>query len=406
MKIDNFDKNSDSLRDALSYISADVGHTIVIHLDFYFFKTKHFNKICADITQLFSIGIKIILVFDVYKYHQDEIPISNKEITEVTKNHTKKLFLLQKTLNMVPIVNGNFIKPISKGVINGKDLLYNGRIKNIHNDRIEIQSAQNVVLLSNLAISDTKNIYLLSSVEIAQKVATAINAVKLIFLSDLSSVKMKMPTFLTSQTHEEYQKESLQLKNIIKITFDFVSCNKARAHILDYTLENSLLKELFTRTGCGILVASDKYDYIRGATSSDIDGIFNLIEKINTNKQLISKTRTWIKNSIKDFLIMEIDGFVVSCLCCKINEKEQSAFISSMATHKSYQRQKRADKLLKYAIKNLKKSKINKIFTQSTQSVEWFVQRGFGVIKYDRLPPVYQKIYDRSRNSKILQKLL
>ncbi|RLA06255.1 MAG: amino-acid N-acetyltransferase [Gammaproteobacteria bacterium] len=406
-----FDNSSHILREALTYIGADIGKVIVIHLPYYIFKDENFNIICQDIVTLFSIGVKIVLVFNVDKNSAD-LPIDEKQIKKLLKNSGILKHQLQQSLTKNKqnkrIISGNFLLAKSVGIIDGVDLINRAKIRGVASDDIKEQlQNNNILIVDNLAITSSGSIKAISSLSVASKIAQGIVADKLIFLTDLKrNTAYNLPINLTTNEAKNFKTDDKDLTKIIKHSIDFTHHNLSRAHILNYHYKNSLLRELFTRDGCGFLISSDKYDYIREATTVDINDIHKLLKNEGAGQKLLKKDKKDILQKISTFWVMEIDGFVTSCLSCEFDDKNNYVFVSSMVTHSAYQNQGRACKLLKYVEKKATDKNIKKIFTQSTRSIDWFQQRAYMIVPISNLPTDKQQMYDTQRNSKILMKML
>jgi amino-acid N-acetyltransferase len=85
----------------------------------------------------------------------------------------------------IRVVGGNFITAKPVGVVDGVDLQYSGQVRKIDAEGIRAQlGLGNIVLLSCIGSSPTGEIFNLAMEEVAEAVATALLADKLIFLSD------------------------------------------------------------------------------------------------------------------------------------------------------------------------------------------------------------------------------
>ena len=71
-----------------------------------------------------------------------------------------------------------------------------------------------------------------------------------------------------------------------------------RCHLLSYRDDGALLKELFTRDGCGSLIYRDDYESIRTANIDDVGGILELIQPLEQKGVLVRRSRELLENEI------------------------------------------------------------------------------------------------------------
>jgi amino-acid N-acetyltransferase len=80
------------------------------------------------------------------------------------------------------------------------------------------------------------------------------------------------------------------------------------------------------------------------------------------------------------------------------------AEVACVATHPQYRDGGRAALLLTHVEKTAKKRGLKKLFVLTTQTAQWFVEKGFASAKLDQLPSKKQQLYNYQRNSKIFIK--
>ena len=90
----------------------------------------------------------------------------------------------------IRVASGNFIVARPRGVVDGVDMLYTGEVRTIEADAIRRRLDHNeLVLISPLGYSPTGEIFNLILEDVAAECAIALQAEKLIILTDETGVK-------------------------------------------------------------------------------------------------------------------------------------------------------------------------------------------------------------------------
>jgi amino-acid N-acetyltransferase len=177
-----------------------------------------------------------------------------------------------------------------------------------------------------------------------------------------------------------------------------------RVHLIDRTINGALLLELFSRDGIGTLISATAFEELRQATLSDIGGILELIKPLELQGILAKRTREKIEMEIADYIVIERDGLIIGCTALHPNEQKHFGAIACLAVHADYQGSRRGNRMLEYAYLKAKQLKLEKLFVLSTQTMHWFIERGFLSIAISDLPEQLKVLYNPQRNSKILCK--
>jgi len=178
----------------------------------------------------------------------------------------------------------------------------------------------------------------------------------------------------------------------------------SRVHLVNRIINGALLLELFTRDGFGTLISSTPFEELRPATLNDIGGILELIKPLEQQGILAKRSREKIETEIADYFVIERDGLVIGCLALHAHLPRQVGVLACLAVHNEYQRSARANRLLDYAYRKAKQLHLKKLFVLSTQTVQWFKERGFTSSDVESLPEPLKALYNPQRNSKILCK--
>lgn len=423
-------------RDSSPYIHAHRNKTFVIFFSGEMVQDDCYNLI-HDFSLLKSLGIRLVLVHGIRP--QIDLRLNQQNITSSFSNNLritddKALQCVKEAAGLVrveveallsmglanspmagakiKVASGNFViaKPI--GVIDGIDYKHTGKVRRIEAAAIHQQLDQdNVVLISPIGYSPSGEIFNISAEQVATEIAIALQADKLILLTEQSCLaNQQLVQQMTVNEVEQFlgQEEDLttSIYNSLKAAVQSCQQGVKRVHLINRKIDGALLLELFTRDGKGTLISSNPFEEIRPAILNDIAGILDLIKPLEQQGFLVKRSREKLEMEINDYIVIERDGLIIGCTALhKMNDK-QSAEIACLAVHLDYQKSSRGNKLLNYLITKAKKEKLNQLFVLSTQTVQWFIERGFKSTDINKLPEQRKDFYNKKRNSKILCKQL
>ena len=110
-----------------------------------------------------------------------------------------------------------------------------------------------------------------------------------------------------------------------------------------------------------------------------------------------------LEKDIDSYFVYTRDNLIVACAQLKLFE-QGFAEIGCMVVSKDYRSQGRGDAMLGYLERLSLKCGCSKVFVLSTQTMEWFIERGFTEVNVDILPPTRKAVYNAKRKSKIYMK--
>lgn len=323
------------------------------------------------------------------------------------------------------------------GVVDGVDYCWTGFPRKIETERIrQVHETNDIVLLTSLGVSPSGEIFNVNSEFLAATAAGSLSASKIIYFnvhgtslhnkqtnkpvqnlraSDakdlLAHYKMRIhPKGFAlvdldgASPHQSVLKTPGNMETLIKVGYSMVALEKGvkRAHIL--APENgALVQELYTRDGCGTLISRDIYDGIRRGEVNDVTGIYDLILPLVLSGTLVERPKSKLEKEIKSYYVYTRDGLVVATGQLKRFEGG-FAEIGCLVVSKDYRRGGRGDAMLGYLERLALQSGATKVFVLSTQTMEWFVERGFKEVPVESLPPSRQAVYNTKRKSKIYMK--
>src|SRR5699024_250051 len=130
----------------------------------------------------------------------------------------------------------------------------------------------------------------LNAEEVASTAAIALDADKLILLGDgvrITNTEDQLLRELTPQEAGRLLAEGRlgdgSPERQLTAACHAASNGVARAHLLDASEDGALLKELFTRDGCGTMVTRETYETLRSARIEDVGGILELLAPLEAN---------------------------------------------------------------------------------------------------------------------------
>lgn len=175
-----------------------------------------------------------------------------------------------------------------------------------------------------------------------------------------------------------------------------------RAHLIP-PLAGSLLEELFTRDGSGVLISRDVYEGIRPARDSDIAAIQEILDPLEREGVLIPRSREVLENELRYCHVLVRDGSVLACAML-IPYEDSQAEIACLAVHPSFRCEGRGEVLLTYLERLALSMGTRSLFVLSTRTMLWFEERGFVQADPSCLPP--SREYNQRRASKVYTKRL
>jgi amino-acid N-acetyltransferase len=181
-----------------------------------------------------------------------------------------------------------------------------------------------------------------------------------------------------------------------------------RVHVIDGSLEEGLLAEVFTNEGVGTLIYANEFQQIRRALKKDIRSILNLTKASVATDELVKRTRSSIEKQLNDYYIFEIDKNPVACIALHTFPEQSKGELACLYVSPTHENQGIGRKLIQFVENRAREMGFNELITLSTQAFAYFQSKGgFVEGSPDDLPPTRREKYDQSgRNSKVLVKKL
>lgn len=424
-------------RGAAPYINAHRGRTFIITFSGEMVESALFHELIQDIALLHSLGVRLVLVhgarpqieerlqeFEVVSEVAHGLRITNSDALLCVKEAVGSIRLdiegqFSTGLPNSPlsgadirITSGNFITARPLGVRDGVDYQHTGEVRRVDVAAIEkLLSSGFIVLLSPTGTSPTGEVFNLSGEDVATNAAIQLGADKLLSLMESPGLLDRRKKLIREMTPEQAEKSLKSRKNLPEQTARHLlsaihACRQGvpRTHLLNSEEPGALLQELFTRDGIGTMITAERYDEIRAATIDDIGGIIELIEPLEREGILVSRSRELLEIEIDHFTVMERDGAIIGVIALYPYPKQKIAEIACLAINPQYQNKGRGEVLLQHMdqqLSKLKKGTIEQLFVLSTRTMHWFQEQGYEPGKLGDLPVERQSLYNYKRNAKV-----
>ena len=323
----------------------------------------------------------------------------------------------------VRVLSGNFITARPVGIIDGIDFQHSGVVRKV--DVAGIHRTLDMgalVLLSPFGFSPTGEAFNLNMEEVATSVAVALQADKLIFVTEIQGIAQDpsapigddnpIDTELPLDAAEALLAELPQAQVPTDTAFYLQHCVKAckagveRSHIIPFSVDGSLLLEVYVHDGIGTMVVDEKLEHLREATPDDVGGILQLIEPFEKDGTLVKRSRTEIERDIANYTIVEHDGVIFACAALYAYPEAKTGEMAAVTVSPQSQGQGDGEKVLKRIEQRARLMGLQSIFVLTTRTMHWFIKRGFVQVDPDWLPEARKRKYNWDRKSMVLVKRL
>ncbi len=424
------------MRSVAPYIHAFHNKTFVVAFGGEVVQQGLLNALVADIALLQAMGIQIVLVHGSRPQVEEQLSLHGVEsafshglrITDSRALESAKEAAGEVRLDIeaaisqglpntpmahahISVVSGNFVTARPVGIVDGVDFAHTGVVRKIDAESIRHSLAsRKLVLLSPLGFSPTGEAFNLSMEDVASAAAIALRADKLIFVTEMPGIvdaaaelvgEMSLDAAVELLDSGDLQGDSaFYLKHAIR------SCRGGvpRAHLLPYTLDGSVLLELFLHDGVGTMISYENLESLREAAPDDVGGILTLIEPLEIDGTLVRRDRHQIERDIDHFSVIEHDGVLFGCAALYPYPHEKIGEMACLTVAPEAQGSGDGERLLKRIEQRARARGLTRIFVLTTRTEHWFLKRGFVKATVNDLPEDRRKFYNWQRKSLVLMK--
>ena len=323
----------------------------------------------------------------------------------------------------VRVISGNFITARPVGIVDGVDFQNSGVVRKVDTAGIsKVLDMGAMLLLSPFGFSPTGEAFNLSMEEVATSVATALQADKLIFLTEVPGILQRphepagednpVDTELSLAAAEALLLEAPAAREPADVGFYLQHCVTAckggveRSHIIPYSVDGAILLEVYVHDGIGTMIVDEKLESLREATEDDVGGILKLIEPFEKDGTLVKRSRTEIERDASSYTVIEHDGVIFACAALNPYPEGRTGEMAALTVSPDVQGQGDGERVLKRIEQRARAAGLESIFVLTTRTTHWFLKRGFVLVDADWLPEARKRKYNWDRKSQVLVKKL
>jgi amino-acid N-acetyltransferase len=435
-------------RSVAPYIHMHRGSTFVVAMAGEAIAAGKLQNIAQDLALIQSMGVKVVLVHGFRPQVNEQLKakghpakyshgmrITDEVALDCAQEAAGQLrYEIEAAFSMglpntpmagstIRVISGNFITARPVGIVDGVDFAHSGLVRKVDVAGIARTLDHGaMVLLSPFGFSPTGEAFNLTMEEVATSVAIALQADKLIFLTEIPGVRVSplepesednpIDTELPLATAEQLL---AALPNPLQPTdtaFYLQHCVKAckggvdRSHIIPFAVDGSILLEVYVHDGIGTMVVDEKLEELREATADDVGGILQLIEPFEKDGTLVKRNRTEIERDISNYTIIEHDGVIFACAALYPYPEAKTGEMAALTVSPQSQGQGDGEKVLKRVEQRARAMGLESIFVLTTRTMHWFLKRGFVQVDPDWLPEARKRKYSWDRRSMVFVKRL
>jgi amino-acid N-acetyltransferase len=421
------------LREILRYIPQFRDRTFVIALDGAVVADDNFPNLLLDITLLRSLRIRVVLVHGAGLQVRQLAAREGVRLTNSNGSGVTDLVTLQIGITAANRVThqilqgladndlrgaaGNVIVSHPAGILGGVDQQWTGKVERVDTAMLkDLLEHEIIPVVPPIGFDGEGRTFRLNSDAVAVEVARALESTKLIYLSAHKPPKLEGRTLRSLTTDEatailRKSRGDLRPAESVSKLDNALKAAKAgvpRVHIIDGTMPEGLLTEVFSNEGVGTLVHANEYQSIRKAQKKDLRAIYGLIQRGVEADELLKRSRADLERAIDDYFVFEVDKNPVACGALHLYPAQKKAEVASIYVDPRHENQGIGAKLIKYAEEQARALGYETLYCLSTQAINFFVHKGgFQLGTPDDLPTPRRDVYDRSgRKSQVLIKAL
>ena len=458
-----------SIRDVIRYIDRFKDALLVIYLDDKLLDRGVFLSHIKDISLLHRAGLRIILVpgaavriDDVLSHAgiqwrtRDGCRVTDVDAMPLIKMaafDTSNQVMTALAGEKVPALIGNWVRARGRGILAGFDW---GTVGDI--DKVDAVSLGKVLedgfipIFPCIGWSLAGKPYNISSVLLAEKIASHLNADKLFYLVPGASITDgrfvipeglgisaegtvpalsldELDSFLKANcpaaesatngqdassagarsapplkaakrtvSSSSLEADDEQIFELLRIARRACSSGVSRVHILDGSVEGTLPCEIFSDFGSGTMVYVRDYGRIRDMESDDIPAVLTLMQPFVEKGILLPRTKQSLGDQLSHYVVYELDGAIRACAAL-VPYSDGQMEIAGIAVDRSCSSLGIGQKLVEFLIARAKKSGASGIFLLTTQTSDWFEGLGFRLSSVSSIPEQRKAIWTPERGS-------
>lgn len=281
-----------------------------------------------------------------------------------------------------------------------------------------------IVCLTPLAFSAAGEARYLPAEELAADVAKQLQAAKLIYFTQgqkivdtrfnnqrVSTVQLRDAAAFAAAARADGRCEgryAVEYLRYVELLASALRGGTRRGHLIGSS-QGALLQELYTTDGSGTLISQDLYDGIRLATASDVAAILELTAPLVRQGLLRERSGYEVEGACnaREMFVWRRDEATIGCACIhRFEDAPDVAELNCFVVAEVCRGAGYGDVLLSYLERVASLQGIRELLVLTTQTMQWFVERGFTEASVDAMPPSKRRSYDASRSSRVYTKRL
>lgn len=423
------------LRGILNYVPRFRGRTFVLGVDSSVLVHENFRNLLLDISVLRSLNINVVLVHGCSERMKTlgpemQIEASDYDGMGVTTEATLRLSLLAASELFHELLGGlkevgleaampNAVVAHPLGILHGKEQEMTGKVVKVDQEMLKHLIDRGIVpVLSPFGYDGHGHIFRVNSDAVALEVSEALVAAKLIYVTNDLPINDagRLAAQFSVPDAEKYIKENKTTMGkplISKLEHGVRACRNGvnRAHIIDGSMDEALLSEIFFNEGVGTMIHSNEYAAIRPAKKQDLRALMRLIEYAVEREELIARSIEELELQVEEFHVFEIDRNIVGCVHFHPYEEdgyEKTAELGCLVVSDGHANQGIGSKLVSYVENEARVDGFEKLLVCSTQAYNYFQSKaGYQGTSIEELPPSRRSLHESNgRNSRVLCKVL
>ncbi|MCD6679063.1 MAG: amino-acid N-acetyltransferase [Burkholderiaceae bacterium] len=425
------------LRQVAPYIHAFRGKTFVVAVPGELIQAGRLNALVQDLSLLHAMGMRIVVVHGsrpqvneqlrlrgVEAAYAEGLRITGPVALECAKEASGEIRLdLEAAFSQglpntpmahsaVRVVSGNLVTARPVGIVEGVDYQHTGFVRKIDVPTIRFAlESGSIVLLSPLGYSPTGEAFNLSMEDVAASTAVALDADKLIVLAETAiegADGVLHGEISEADARQLLDSGALAEDSAFTLRHALRACEGgvARAHVIPFGIDGSVLLELFQHDGVGTMLVEETLESVREATPDDVGGLLALIRPLEDDGTLVKRDRALIEREIGNFTVIEHDGVIFGCAALYAFPESGMGEMACLAVNPNVQNRGDGERLLRRIEQRARAAGLKKLFVLTTRTMHWFLKRGFVVAPVDQLPAERKNLYNLQRRSLVLIKNL
>lgn len=424
--------NVSDLREILQYVPRFRERVFVIAVDGEVAASDNFANILLDLAVLRSLSVKVVLVHGashqiLERARERGIALTNSDGTGITNDETLQISIdaairltneIMEGLSAVDLraayINGVIAHPA--GILGGQDFQYTGRVERVDVKTLKLLLDDGIIpIIPPLGFDGEGRTYRVNSDTAAVEIAKELSAVKIIYLAPPSAFPAdgRLPHQLSvveTQDLLKKRKNDFSASVLSKLEGAARACVQGipRVHLLDGSINEALLAEIFSNEGIGTMVHSNEYQQIRRIFKKDVRSIMALIRQSVRSEELVRRTKVDIVERLEDYWLLEIDRNPIACVALHVYPEDQAGELACLYVNQAHENQGYGSKLMAFAENLAREKGLKRIYALSTQAFNYLQQKGgYSEVPPETLPAGRREKYESSgRNSKVLMKPL